>query len=167
MYHTTADLSHGAVATFPLRVCRPARSPEMPPSAETKQLLFESQHGKCACCNEEIRINPTNCDNIIPISVGGTTCLSNLQLLCVTCHIVAATPRLMTSAFGAGIQGSTPSRDVPHSSHAEFWGAHEHATQTTGYPYGFGAGAGNGPGCPTLPAATELCLQQSGDLVAG
>ncbi|CAN0587859.1 unnamed protein product, partial [Ectocarpus sp. 12 AP-2014] len=59
-----------------------------PPSAETKHLLFESQHGQCVFCRGEIRINPTNfdCDHIIPTSVGGTTCLSNLQLLCVTCH---------------------------------------------------------------------------------
>lgn len=68
--------------------CTGTPSKRRQPSTGTRDLLFRLQRGKCAYCKRCIKQNPANfdCDHILPVSVGGRTCLSNLHLLCVRCH---------------------------------------------------------------------------------
>jgi 5-methylcytosine-specific restriction endonuclease McrA len=51
-----------------------------------KQLVLNKSKGKCACCNRKLD-NEFHTDHIIPLSKNGTTELSNLQALCVGCHM--------------------------------------------------------------------------------
>ncbi|CAM9948688.1 unnamed protein product, partial [Ectocarpus fasciculatus] len=57
-------------------------------ASPTRQLLYDEQRGKCTYCDKEITPNPEDfdVDHIIPVSLGGPTCLSNLHLLSMTCH---------------------------------------------------------------------------------
>ncbi len=55
-------------------------------SKELKQLVSNKSNGKCACCNC-ILDNKFHTDHIIPLSNNGTNELSNLQALCVGCHM--------------------------------------------------------------------------------
>jgi len=55
-------------------------------SKEFKQLVLNKSKGKCACCNCKID-KKFHTDHIIPLSNNGTNELSNLQALCVGCHM--------------------------------------------------------------------------------
>ena len=56
-------------------------------SDEQKAYLFVKQAGLCAACNKQLSVSDP-ADHIILYAIGGETCLSNLQLLCATCHAV-------------------------------------------------------------------------------
>ena len=55
-------------------------------SKEFKQLVLNKSKGKCACCNCKID-KKFHTDHIIPLSNNGTYELSNLQALCIGCHM--------------------------------------------------------------------------------
>ena len=55
-------------------------------SKEFKQLVLNKSNGKCACCNCKLE-NKYHTDHIIPLANNGTNELSNLQALCVGCHM--------------------------------------------------------------------------------
>ena len=54
-------------------------------SGEQKAYLFSKQSGLCAMCNQQLSESDP-ADHIVLFAIGGDTCLSNLQLLCVRCH---------------------------------------------------------------------------------
>ena len=55
-------------------------------SKEFKQLVLNKSKGKCACCNCKID-KKFHTDHSIPLSNNGTNELSNLQALCIGCHM--------------------------------------------------------------------------------
>ncbi len=55
-------------------------------SKEFKQLVLNKSKGKYADCNCKLD-NKFHTDHIIPLSNNGTNELSNLQALCVGCHL--------------------------------------------------------------------------------
>ncbi len=55
-------------------------------SKEFKQLVLNKSKEKRACCNCKID-NKFHTDRFIPLSKNGTTELSNLQALCIGCHM--------------------------------------------------------------------------------
>jgi 5-methylcytosine-specific restriction protein A len=55
-------------------------------SKEFEQLVLNKSNGKCACCNCKLD-NKFHTDHIIPLSNNGTNELSNLQAVCVGCHM--------------------------------------------------------------------------------
>jgi 5-methylcytosine-specific restriction endonuclease McrA len=52
---------------------------------EDIQILFKRQRGKCACCRESIK-DGYEIDHIEPVSKGGSSDPTNLQLLCMPCN---------------------------------------------------------------------------------
>lgn len=74
--------------------------------------LFIQRHGQCAHC--EMKIMPGkrwDVDHVIPIALGGSNNVENLQILCWSCHItktayediprIAKTHRLLVRHHGA------------------------------------------------------------------
>lgn len=53
-------------------------------SKETRKYIFERQCSICNLCKKKTKLTV---DHIIPVSKGGTSELSNLQGLCITCNI--------------------------------------------------------------------------------
>ena len=59
----------------------------VPNKAATMQALFEKQRSKCMYCGKEKHeANDLHLDHKIPVSLGGSNDLSNLQLLCGSCN---------------------------------------------------------------------------------
>jgi 5-methylcytosine-specific restriction endonuclease McrA len=54
-------------------------------SRQDVERLFEKQKGRCACCSKRI-VKSYHVDHVIPISAGGTSDRTNLQLLCPSCN---------------------------------------------------------------------------------
>lgn len=54
-------------------------------SEEQKAYLFSKQGGLCASCSKQLSVSDP-ADHIVLFAIGGNTCLTNLQLLCVPCH---------------------------------------------------------------------------------
>lgn len=50
---------------------------------EFRRILSQRDGNYCACCGEQKELT---IDHIIPLSLGGKTRFSNLQLLCRTCN---------------------------------------------------------------------------------
>ena len=55
-------------------------------SKEFKQLVLDKSENKCACCKCKLE-DKYHTDHIIPLANNGTNELSNLQALCVGCHM--------------------------------------------------------------------------------
>ena len=55
---------------------------------ETTAKLLELQGDSCIICNCDVSIKSLNCDvdHIIPLHLGGSNSITNLQVLCVPCH---------------------------------------------------------------------------------
>jgi hypothetical protein len=49
-------------------------------------LLLESQNNKCNCCSVELTESTRELDHIMPLALGGTNYISNLQWLCQFCN---------------------------------------------------------------------------------
>lgn len=59
----------------------------VPNKAATMQALFDKQRAKCMYCGKEKHeANDLHLDHKIPVSLGGSNDLSNLQLLCGSCN---------------------------------------------------------------------------------
>lgn len=52
-------------------------------SATTKKVVFARDGGVCQCCGSSSNLE---FDHIIPFSCGGTSVVSNIQLLCMKCN---------------------------------------------------------------------------------
>jgi hypothetical protein len=52
-------------------------------SATTKKIVFTRDGGVCQCCGSSESIEY---DHIIPFSCGGSSAVSNIQLLCMKCN---------------------------------------------------------------------------------
>ena len=63
---------------------------EVPPynSSKNKRLLYGEQGGYCFGCKAHFQLRHLTLDHIIPSSRGGTSHLSNLQLLCSNCNSI-------------------------------------------------------------------------------
>lgn len=53
---------------------------------EELNILFESQEGRCACCNVELTGANKHLDHKYPLALGGTNYIWNLQWLCQFCN---------------------------------------------------------------------------------
>ena len=53
--------------------------------AAERDLLFQTQGGKCNSCGQEISLREVFVDHITPRTQGGPESISNLQLLCGPC----------------------------------------------------------------------------------
>jgi len=51
-----------------------------------KTLILKSQHFKCAKCGRDISKITPHYDHRIPLAMGGSDTLTNIQALCGTCH---------------------------------------------------------------------------------
>lgn len=51
-----------------------------------KTLILRSQHFKCAMCKTDISKISPHFDHRIPIAMGGSDTITNIQALCGTCH---------------------------------------------------------------------------------
>jgi hypothetical protein len=52
-------------------------------SATTKKIVYARDGGVCQCCGSSVNLE---FDHVIPFSCGGTSVVSNIQLLCMTCN---------------------------------------------------------------------------------
>ncbi|WP_175952871.1 HNH endonuclease signature motif containing protein [Burkholderia sp. BCC0405] len=50
-------------------------------------LLLERQNFRCANCEDDLRVSPKNLDHWMPLTLGGSNYLENLQWLCKTCNV--------------------------------------------------------------------------------
>lgn len=55
-------------------------------SRKTRVLAFERSKGRCESCGARLKVGEGEYDHVLPASLGGTSDLSNCQLLCVPCH---------------------------------------------------------------------------------
>lgn len=53
---------------------------------EETNLLFESQEGLCACCGVTLDDSNKHLDHVMPLALGGTNFIWNLQWLCQFCN---------------------------------------------------------------------------------
>lgn len=53
---------------------------------EETDLLFQSQEGKCACCGVQLDDSNKHLDHVMPLALGGTNFIWNLQWLCQFCN---------------------------------------------------------------------------------
>jgi len=51
-----------------------------------KNLILRSQHHKCALCQTDISKLPVHYDHRIPLAIGGSDEIENIQALCPNCH---------------------------------------------------------------------------------
>lgn len=67
---------------------RRSRALEAGGSWTTDQIdaLFKKQRGRCACCREKLGTSYHR-DHIVPLSLGGSNDISNIELLCPQCNI--------------------------------------------------------------------------------
>jgi len=52
---------------------------------EEVDVLYKKQNGKCVCCNAKLGTN-FHRDHIMPLALGGSNTIANIQLLCPTCN---------------------------------------------------------------------------------
>lgn len=57
-----------------------------PQYARNRQHAFERAHGRCQRCNIVLQPGMWQCDHIVSLSRGGTNDVTNLAILCVSCH---------------------------------------------------------------------------------
>lgn len=50
------------------------------------ELLWTRQRGRCNMCREELVRNDVEKDHVVPLCCGGDDAVSNLQILCGSCH---------------------------------------------------------------------------------
>ncbi len=51
-----------------------------------KTMILESQHYQCAGCKMDISTMPQHFDHRIPLALGGSNDLTNIQAMCPNCH---------------------------------------------------------------------------------
>ena len=61
------------------------RTDDTPPPTRVKDRLCEKQNDLCAKCHTPL--TTAQCDHIIPLILGGENRETNLQMLCVPCHV--------------------------------------------------------------------------------
>jgi 5-methylcytosine-specific restriction protein A len=54
--------------------------------ARNRRLKFDRSGGRCELCKVECQPGDWQCDHVVPLSKGGTNDLSNLRILCTSCH---------------------------------------------------------------------------------
>ena len=62
-------------------------------SRSLQAIIYEKYQGKCAICGKKLRFDEGCIDHIKPVSKGGTSDPSNLQLLCPRCNAVKGNKR--------------------------------------------------------------------------
>lgn len=50
------------------------------------EALYQRQRGRCAVCRVKIPLRKMHRDHIVPLSAGGNSWISNIQLLCASCN---------------------------------------------------------------------------------
>ena len=53
---------------------------------EIRELLYKSYGRKCRYCDKILVVNNMACDHIHPLSLGGSSTLPNLQMICMRCN---------------------------------------------------------------------------------
>jgi 5-methylcytosine-specific restriction endonuclease McrA len=53
--------------------------------AAERDILFDTQGGKCKSCGQEVSLRNVIVDHITPRTSGGSESITNLQLLCEDC----------------------------------------------------------------------------------
>ena len=53
---------------------------------EIREEMFRAYGKSCKYCKSPVVINNMVCDHVIPISLGGTSSLTNLQIICNRCN---------------------------------------------------------------------------------
>lgn len=64
----------------------PARKRKRSPAA-VRLLLGARQNGRCPICGNVLQPRHIHVDHIVPLSLGGTNRLSNLQATCDACNL--------------------------------------------------------------------------------
>lgn len=64
--------------------------------------LFDRQGGKCIYCNRKLKTK-YHADHIVPLSLGGTNKISNIQLLCQPCNLAKAARDPVVHAQSLGL----------------------------------------------------------------
>ena len=54
---------------------------------EQLQALMEKQKGRCAVCRANLKKIGYHKDHIVPLVLGGTNWIQNIQFLCPTCNL--------------------------------------------------------------------------------
>jgi 5-methylcytosine-specific restriction endonuclease McrA len=54
---------------------------------EIRQMLYKAYGKKCKYCKKTLLVDNIVCDHVKPISHGGASIMSNLQLICKSCNI--------------------------------------------------------------------------------
>lgn len=53
---------------------------------EVRELLYHEAGGRCRLCGREITVSTMTIDHIIPLVMGGTNSIDNLQCVCEVCN---------------------------------------------------------------------------------
>ncbi len=53
---------------------------------EIREMLYKCYGKKCRYCNTKLLVNNMACDHIHPLSLGGNSTVSNLQMICMRCN---------------------------------------------------------------------------------
>ena len=62
------------------------KTPRIKIPPEVRKYVFERDRNQCQSCGKTDRETQLTIDHIIPLALGGTNDISNLQTLCNTCN---------------------------------------------------------------------------------
>ncbi|TRU50774.1 MAG: HNH endonuclease [Microcystis aeruginosa Ma_QC_Ch_20071001_S25] len=63
-----------------------AKTPRIPIPIEVRKYVYQRDNYQCQSCGKPEKLAQLSIDHIIPLALGGSNDISNLQTLCLSCN---------------------------------------------------------------------------------
>jgi 5-methylcytosine-specific restriction endonuclease McrA len=63
-----------------------AKTPRIPIPTEVRKYVYQRDNYRCQSCGQSENNTQLSIDHIIPLALGGSNDISNLQTLCLSCN---------------------------------------------------------------------------------
>ncbi|EPF24946.1 MAG: HNH endonuclease [Microcystis aeruginosa Ma_MB_F_20061100_S19] len=63
-----------------------AKTPRIPVPIEVRKYVYQRDNYQCQSCGKPENFTQLSIDHIIPLALGGSNDISNLQTLCLSCN---------------------------------------------------------------------------------